>query len=369
MEDATEDRITIDDGTQEANSSLSYPMQPGSAPGIMNPLYKNHAEKVKEEGPGAQEAQENDTIKKANSRPSMKLSFGRESYQTRKRAATIDIIKHKKEALSIEDKKRLARGELLIGLATILLFGIYLLRVLLFPDSDLMALLVLLPAIIATFGMRMLVKNNYSTAVLGLLFKQVNAILLMVCVFSIVVISVIESNFGNLIFAVVYAIATTIFVLSDALDNISRRFIVLLGLFFTLATVYQLVGNTFLDWSIHDNILIDFGKGYVVYKRRLKRSVYVEILCFSLEAIRTIVRNSKGRTFFLFCTGGLYRKSGESSLEIHYRDSLIQHVYEKSKRTSETLGVLASTFRDGNKARVRYIPISIDCFQFELLTC
>ena len=72
-------------------------MQPGSAPGIMNPLYKNHAEKVKEEGPGAQEAQENDTIKKGNSRPSMKLSFGRESSQTRKRAATIDIIKHKKE--------------------------------------------------------------------------------------------------------------------------------------------------------------------------------------------------------------------------------------------------------------------------------
>ena len=168
----------------------------------------------------------------------------------------------------------------------------------------------------------------------------------------------------------VYAIAATIFVLSDALDNISRRFIVLLGLFFTLATVYQLVGNTFLDWSIHDNILIDFGKGYVVYKRRLKRSIYVEILCFSLEAIRDNRKEFQRRTFFLFCTGSLYRKSGESSLEIHYRDSLIQHVYEKSKRTSETLkGVLASAFRDGNKARVRYIPISINSFQFELLTC
>ena len=97
-----------------------------------------------------------------------------------------------------------------------------------------------------------------------------------------------------------YAIAATIFVLSDALDNISRRFIVLLGLLFTLATVYQIVGNTFLDWSVHDNILVDFGKGYVVYKRRLKRSIYIEILCFSLEAIRAIIRNSKARTYFLF---------------------------------------------------------------------
>ena len=146
-----------------------------------------------------------------------------------------------------------------------------------------MALLVLLPAIIATLGMRMLIKNNYSTAVLGLLFKQVNAILLMICVFCILVICVIELNFANLFFGVLYAIAATIFVLSDALDNISRRFIVLLGLLFTLATVYQIVGNTFLDWSVHDNILVDFGKGYVVYKRRLKRSIYIEILCFLLK--------------------------------------------------------------------------------------
>ena len=215
----------------------------------------------------------------------------------------------------------------------------------------------------------MLIKNNYSTAVLGLLFKQVNAILLMICVFCILVICVIELNFANLFFGVLYAIAATIFVLSDALDNISRRFIVLLGLLFTLATVYQIVGNTFLDWSVHDNILVDFGKGYVVYKRRLKRSIYIEILCFSLEAIRAIVRNSKARTYFLFCTGSLYRKSGESSLEILYRDSLIQHVYEKSKLNSTSLKGLAKSLSSRNKVRVRLIIIFINSFLCELLTC
>ena len=190
----------------------------------------------------------------------------------------------------------------------------------------------------------------------------------MICVFCILVICVIELNFANLFFGVLYAIAATIFVLSDALDNISRRFIILLGLLFTLATVYQIVGNTFLDWGVHDNILVDFGKGYVVYKRRLKRSIYLEILCFSLEAFRTIIKNSKGRTYFLL-HWKLIQKIGESSLEIFYRDSLIQHVYEKSKQNSTSLKDLAESFSSRKKVRVRLIIIFINFFLCELLTC
>eukprot|EP00944_MAST-04C_sp_MAST-4C-sp1_P000857 g857.t1 len=222
MEDVTEDRKEIDDGTQEGPDDKVKQEGPD--------------DEVKQEDPGAQKEKENAATNVEiegmgpDERPSLKLSFGMAAPETRKRAATIDIIRHKKEAVSVEDRKRLARGELLIGLATILLFGIYLLRVLFFPTSDPVAFLVILPAIIATLGMRMLIKNNYSTAVLGLLFKQVNAILLMICVFCILVICVIELNFANLFFGVLYAIAATIFVLSDALDNISRRFIVLLEL-------------------------------------------------------------------------------------------------------------------------------------------
>lgn len=318
-----------------------------------------------EEYGDAQEAQENGATKTVNKdddgateaeRPSLKLNFGKAAPRTRTRAATVDIVKHQKEVLSPADLKRISRGELLIGFATILLFAIYLLRVLFFPTSNLVSFLVLLPAITASLGMRMVIVNNYSTAVLRLLSKQVNAILLMICVFSIVVICVIESNLSNLIFGLVYAIATIIFVLSDALDKLSRRFILSLSLLFTLATLYQIVGNTFLDWSVNDNVLIDFGKGYIVYKRRLKRSIYLEILCFSLEAFRTIIKNSKGRKFFLFCTGGLYRKSGQSSLDIHFRNSLIQHVYKKS---ATSLGDLSRSFNTNNKARVRFLIISI----------
>ena len=248
-----EDGIEVDDTTQE-----EY--------GDAQEAEENGATKTVNKDDDAQKGQDSNATKTADDgatveeRPSLKLNFGKAAPRTRARAATVDIVKHQKEALSPADLKRIARGELLIGFATILLFAIYLLRVLFFPTSNFVSLLVLLPAITASLGMRMVIVNNYSTAVLRLLSKQVNAILLMICVFSIVVICIIESNFSNLIFGLVYAIATIIFVLSDALDKISRRFIVLLSLLFTFATLYQIVGNTFLDWSVNDNVLIDFER-------------------------------------------------------------------------------------------------------------
>ena len=87
MEDVTEDRKEIDDGTQEGPDDKVKQEGPD--------------DEVKQEDPGAQKEKENAATNVEiegmgpDERPSLKLSFGMAAPNTRKRAATIDIIRHK----------------------------------------------------------------------------------------------------------------------------------------------------------------------------------------------------------------------------------------------------------------------------------
>ncbi len=236
----------------------------------------------------------------------------------RSRPTVLDILGHQR-TFTREDEKRILLGQLLIFGAVVFFIILYIIHYFAYPNSTFVLFLTFIPGSIATIGLRCILKNNFSKAILCVLLREVNVLVVFFCNLFTLAIAISEKNINNSILGVAYFLATVAFVLIDTVENVRKEFILTLGVCFTLSTLYQIFGNTVLDWGIKNNVLIDLGNGYIFYKRSIKRSIYIEILCFSLEALWTLVKDYKERKLMMFGTGNVYRESGESLMSIHER--------------------------------------------------
>ena len=119
------------------------------------------------------------------------------------------------------------------------------------------------------------------------------------------------------ILGIMYMLLANCFVVMDAVKVKSRVLVIVIGSIFTLLNIYNIYGNTFGDWN-EGVILLQYttdGKEHVFMKRSTKRSMFLQILLFSMSGIYTMMFDKK-QEHLIFATGNIYRETGTTSKHV-----------------------------------------------------
>ena len=138
------------------------------------------------------------------------------------------------------------------------------------------------------------------------------------------------------IFGIMYMLLANSFVFMDALKVKSRVLVIVIGSIFTLLNIYNIYGNTFGDWD-EGVILLQYttdGKEHVFMKRSTKRSIYLQILLFSMSGIYTMIFDKKQEQL-LFATGNIYRETGTTSKHVEDTQYSINLERERGSSSAE----------------------------------
>eukprot|EP00505_MAST-04D_sp_SCG-Rhode-Island_P003047 Stramenopile-MAST_4_protein_3047 len=196
----------------------------------------------------------------------------------------------------------------------------------------------------------MIFYKNVVCAIVCRLLKEVNVLLILtatICNFCIDL--VMPTHPSTRINSTIYSVLALLFVFSDGLKNKSRATTLTIGFFFLLMTFYNLV------WTIAGGddigiILFQYSK-LIVYKRATKRSLFIQILMFSLRGMHIAFVDRK-MEFLVFGTGNIYRETGTSSL--HHEDKSFHDAIEASfKNTHDRKAKAAAKMVSLTKTRMR----------------
>ena len=103
----------------------------------------------------------------------------------------------------------------------------------------------------------------------------------------------------------------------DAVKFKSRMFVIIIGSLSTILNIYNIYGNTFGN-SNKGIVLLNYtiqGEEYTIMKRSIQRSIFLQILLFSISAVYTVFKDKK-MELLIFATGNIYRETGTASKEI-----------------------------------------------------
>ena len=103
----------------------------------------------------------------------------------------------------------------------------------------------------------------------------------------------------------------------DAVKVKSRMFVIVFGTLATLLTLYNIYSSTFGPWNkgvILFKYIIE-GEDYTIMKRSTQRSIYIQIMLFSMSGIYTMFKDKK-MELLMFANGNIYRETGTASKEV-----------------------------------------------------
>ena len=166
------------------------------------------------------------------------------------------------------------------------------------------------------------------------LFKEPNVIIIMVLSLCNWVIDIGQpfDSFSP-VNGSMYMLCINLFVLMDAVMIKSRYLIICFGILFVALNVYQIYASTLGD----DNngvVLLKYniqGVEYTIMKRSTQRSIYVQVLLFSANAIYTTIVD-KTMKLMVFATGNIYKSTGTSSEEVEARSFAFKIKEENESR-------------------------------------
>ena len=72
------------------------------------------------------------------------------------------------------------------------------------------------------------------------------------------------------------------------------------------------------------------GREYTFMKRSTKRSIFIQILLFSMNAVYTLFKDKK-QELMLFATGHIYRETGTASKHVEDKTFSMEIKLEKEK--------------------------------------
>ena len=107
------------------------------------------------------------------------------------------------------------------------------------------------------------------------------------------------------------------FVFLDAVKVKSRVFVMVIGIIFVLVNINNIYHSIFGDWD-QGVVLLDYsiqGNKYTFMKRSVKRSIFIQIMLFSMNGIYTLFKDRK-QELMIFATGHIYRETGTASKEV-----------------------------------------------------
>ena len=103
------------------------------------------------------------------------------------------------------------------------------------------------------------------------------------------------------------------------------------GILFVLINVNNIYGHIFGDWD-QGVVLLKYtiqGNEYTFMKRSVKRSIYIQIVLFSMNGIYTLFKDRK-QELMIFATGNIYRETGTASKEVDDKQYSMKIKSEKS---------------------------------------
>ena len=88
----------------------------------------------------------------------------------------------------------------------------------------------------------------------------------------------------------------------------------------------------FLETGIRGVVLLKYtiqGNEYTFMKRSVKRSIYIQIVLFSMNGIYTLFKDKK-QELMIFATGNIYRETGTASKDVEDKQYSMKIKSEKS---------------------------------------
>ena len=95
--------------------------------------------------------------------------------------------------------------------------------------------------------------------------------------------------------------------------------------------IYNIYDRIFRDWD-QGVVLFNYtinGKVYAFMKRSVKRSIFIQVLLFSMNGIYILFKDRK-QELMIFAMGNIYRETGTASKEVEDKEYSMKIKSEKS---------------------------------------
>ena len=125
------------------------------------------------------------------------------------------------------------------------------------------------------------------------------------------------------------------FVFIDAMKLKSRIYVIIIASLFTALNINNLYSRIFKD-SNKGTVLFNYtiqGEEYIIMKRSIQRSIFIQVFLFSIKAVYTMFIKDKKMELLIFATGNIYRETGTASKEIEDTTFSMKMKQEKTNRS------------------------------------
>ena len=166
--------------------------------------------------------------------------------------------------------------------------------------------------------MGILYYKNFSFVIAKRLLQEIKVVIIFVfalCNWSIDIARPMEAL--SPILGLLYVLLVSAFVFIDAVKVKSRVFVMVIGIIFVLVTMNNIYDLIFTD-EAQGVILFKYtiqGNKYTFMKRSVKRSIFLQVMLFSMNGIYTLFKDRK-QELMIFATGHIYRETGTASKEV-----------------------------------------------------
>ena len=157
-------------------------------------------------------------------------------------------------------------------------------------------------------------KNNIYSEVVKRLLKEPRVWIIIVSVIMIFLIDTLKPhNSFSWMFGLIYMVTTLNVLLLDAVRKKNRWFVIYCGALFSLINILNIYDRIFGTVDV-DVVLMEYsisGKKLHFMKRDVKRSMYLNIMLFSISGIWIMLKD-KEMDVMMFANGLIYRVTGEA---------------------------------------------------------
>ena len=106
---------------------------------------------------------------------------------------------------------------------------------------------------------------------------------------------------------------------------------IFIGILFVLTNAFNIYANIF--WDANQGVVLFKytiqGNEYTFMKRATQRSIFIQIILFSMNGIYTIFKDKK-QELMIFATGYIYRETGTASKEVE-RKSFVRKIKSEKR--------------------------------------
>ena len=173
-------------------------------------------------------------------------------------------------------------------------------------------------AVLALICIGILYYKNVSLVIIKRLLQEANVVVIILLTILNWIIEIGRPmNALSPIMGFIYMALINAFLFMDAVKLKSRMFVIIIGSLSTVLNIYNIYGNTFGNWN-KGIVLFHYtiqGEEYTLMKRSIQRSIFLQILLFSMTAVYTMFKDKK-MELMIFATGNIYRETGTASKEI-----------------------------------------------------